>query len=101
MFEIEKNKKEFVQKSKILEEEFDIFYSILLKKIKIIPEQEYLAFKEQSKNISPDEKDWPYFALAILLKCPIWTNDQELKKQNKMEIISTNELKEILEKRSS
>ncbi|PIN85274.1 MAG: hypothetical protein COV47_03030 [Candidatus Diapherotrites archaeon CG11_big_fil_rev_8_21_14_0_20_37_9] len=43
------------------------------------------------KKISPDPKDVPYFALALKLRCPIWTNDKLLKKQKKVKIISTSE----------
>lgn len=44
------------------------------------------------KKISPDPNDADYFALALMLKCPIWSNDKELLKQNVVRIYSTGEL---------
>jgi predicted nucleic acid-binding protein len=43
-----------------------------------------------------DEKDTHYVALALKLNCPIWSNDTDLKKQNKVKIYNTKELLEEL-----
>lgn len=42
-----------------------------------------------AKQISPDKKDIDYFALALMLNCPIWSHDKKLKEQNKILIYST------------
>lgn len=62
-----------------------------LAKINEFKRQEYMDFLHEAKQISPDQKDTPYFALALKLNCPIWTNDKLLKTQQKVIIISTSE----------
>ncbi|MEK6968674.1 MAG: PIN domain-containing protein [Nanoarchaeota archaeon] len=49
----------------------------------------------EAKKISPDPDDVAYFALALYLGCPIWSNDKRLKEQNKVRIITTKELAQI------
>ena len=49
-------------------------------------------FRKGKKN----KKDVLYFALALKLKCGIWSNDKKLKEQNKVKVYCTGELlKEI------
>ncbi|MBI2043771.1 PIN domain-containing protein [Candidatus Pacearchaeota archaeon] len=42
-------------------------------------------------------KDAPYLALALKLKCPIFSGDKGLKKQNRVRIISPRELLDTFE----
>lgn len=67
----------------------------IIKNIKLIPSEEIFPFISEASTISPDKDDVAYFALALKLKCAIWSNDVKLKKQNRVKIYST---KEILEK---
>jgi len=60
--------------------------------VTVIPETEYASFIKDAKSISPDEKDMIYFALALKLKCGIWSNDKRLKSQNHIKIYSTAEV---------
>ena len=60
--------------------------------IHLVPLSELKHQKENALNICPDKDDAEYFALALHLNCPIWSNDQKLKKQNKVRIITTKEL---------
>ncbi len=43
-------------------------------------------------NSPPDENDIIYFALALKLKCCIWSNDKALKRQDRIMVLSTKEL---------
>ena len=48
---------------------------------------------EKARKISPDEKDTVYLALALKLRCGLWSNDKDLKeKQNSVQVYSTEEL---------
>lgn len=44
------------------------------------------------KNI--DEKDTPFLALALKLEYPIWSNDKHFKKQEKIQVYTTEDLLE-------
>ena len=62
----------------------------------VIPKEEYSKFIKEAEEISPDEKDILYFALALKLRCGIWSNDKKLKEQNKIKVYSTGELRRFV-----
>ena len=90
--ELENNKEEILEKSKLNEEEFEWLYIILKHNITIIPEEEFLKYRERAEEVCPDHKDIVYFALALYLNCAIWTNEKKLKEQPKVVVYSTHEL---------
>ncbi len=69
---------------------------ILRKRISLIPNEETQAYFEKAKRLSPDKNDIEYFALALKLHCPIWTNDKQLKKQSTVKIYNTQEILKIV-----
>jgi len=73
-------------------EEFEELVRIIKKKIKTVPNEETEKYINKAGKISPDKNDIDYFALALKLKCPIWSNDKELKKQEKITVYSTEDL---------
>ncbi len=52
----------------------------------------YASFLQQARKLSPDPKDAPYFAAALSLGCPIWSQDAALKRQCKIAVLSTAEV---------
>ena len=64
--------------------------------INIIPKEDFVDYIEEAEKISPDPNDIMYFALALKLKCGIWSNDKRLKRQNKIKVYSTEELNSML-----
>ena len=64
--------------------------------IKAIPTEFYEDKIKEAYEIMKDidEKDTHYVALALKLNCPIWSNDNDLKKQNKVKVYNTKELLE-------
>jgi len=76
-------------------EEFERLMHILKKKIKTIPNEETQQYIKKAKDISPDENDADYIALAIKLRCAVWSNDKELKNQEEVKVYSTKDLVEI------
>lgn len=49
-----------------------------------------------AKWACPDPNDAEYFALAITLGCPIWSNDKKLKEQSSVKVYSTKEVAELI-----
>ena len=90
--EIIKYGEEIAEKTKrdiqSLKEIFDVISSL----VKLIDFVDYELFIPDSEKISPDKKDVDYFALALKLNCPIWSNDKRLKEQNKVKILNTEEI---------
>lgn len=51
-------------------------------------------YKDEAKKLIHD-KDVPFFALALKLKCPIWSNEPDFKKQSKVKILNNKEIIEL------
>lgn len=81
-----------LKKTSRTKEEFIQIMHMLKDIITVIPKEEYSKFIEEAEKISPDEKDVLYFALALKLKCGIWSKDKKLKTQDKIKVYSTEEL---------
>lgn len=91
--EFEKYADFILNKTERSEEEFNELIQILKKRIKTISNEETDEFTYEAEKICPDKKDIDYFALALKMKCPIWSNDKILKtKQSVIKIYSTNDL---------
>ena len=95
--EFEKHKSEIIEKTHRNSEEFWDIYSQIREITTIVPVKEFEEYLEEAKRICPDENDVPYFALALKLKCGIWSNDKKLKEQNEIRIYTTEELAEEFE----
>ena len=94
--EFNKYKEYLKDKTKREEDEFEKFLDLFERNVILVPKEEYSKFITEAEKISTDEKDVLYFALALKLKCGIWSNDKKLKTQNKVKVYSTEELlKEI------
>lgn len=93
-FEIIAHRDEFMQKMLVTEEEFLKAMELGMENITIIPVEDYGKLKKHSLKICPEghKDDWPFFALALYLNCPLWSNDKALKKQNKVKVYTTEEL---------
>ena len=94
--EFKKHKDEILDKSHRSEYEIERLFDIAEEIIKIIPQEEFSDKIDEAKLICPDINDIMYFALALELNCPIWSNDRKLKEQNKVKIYSTEDLIKIL-----
>ncbi len=83
---------EFILKE-LNENKEEVFREIMQNSnIEIILKDEFYDQMETAKKICPDINDIHYFALALKLSCPIWSNDKKLKEQNKIKVFNTKEL---------
>jgi len=97
--ELKRNIQGIMKYSKLSSEQVEFIIKEGLKKfIAIIPSEEFEQRNEQAKKLSPhdSDKDTPYFALALKLNCGIWSNESGFKKQSKVKIFNTKELRELL-----
>ncbi len=90
--EFNKHEEECLKKSGLSKEEFSERKKGVFYKIKFLEFRDFRKFLNRAEKCSPDSDDVPYFALALNLNLPIWTNDAELKKQDKVKILSTEEV---------
>ncbi len=94
--ESEEHEQEIKEKSGLTDGEFKTVLELIFSRITFVSFYEYEKFIAEAKEICPDPDDVEYFALALRLKCPIWSNDQKLKKQDKIKVYNTSELKRLL-----
>src|SRR3989338_2158165 len=80
--ELAKGKARIKEYAGIDEPAFIILFSLLENRIESVPEPEYSEFLLKAKNLAPHIKDVPYFALALLLNCPIWSDEKSFKEQD-------------------
>lgn len=95
-FEIGKNFDDIVKRSKLSKEELSEVFSFIKEQVQTIPFSEFSDKLKKAKYLAPHEKDAQYFALALLLNCPIWSFENAFSNQSEVEIISTKRLLELL-----
>ncbi len=93
--ELKEHKLEIIKKSLLTEREFNILFLKLLKYVNIIPDYIIEEYKEEAFNIMGriDEKDVQFIATALAFNCSIWSDDKHFKKQDKVKILTTNEMR--------
>ncbi len=93
LVEFEKYRKLIKVKTNRSDAEFDKLIGVLDRRISFVPLEEIRPFIETAIEITPDEKDAPYLALALRLDIPVWSNDRALKeKQDVVRVFSTHDL---------
>ena len=90
------HKEEIIKKMNRSLNEFDYILGLLKSLIKFVPREEFQRFLGEAEIVTPDKDDAPYFALALKLNIPIWSNDKKLKEQNKVKVYSTSEILSLL-----
>lgn len=86
-----------LEKTERRKEEFEELLNILKMKIKTVPNEETKKYLLEASRICPDKNDIEYFALALKLHCPIWSQDKELRQQSAIKIYSTEELSRMFQ----
>ena len=95
--EIEKHRPLIVKKSELSVEELEEGLNDLLRKVVLIaPHSDDKELGLLAFNVCPDKEDFQYFALALKLGCPLWSNDKVLKGQDAVQVYSTSEILELL-----
>ena len=94
--ELNEHLDEIKLKAKINIGVFELYKKILSWFVEFVPVLEYKDFKEEAESIAPDPDDTQYFALALKLKCGIWSNDKRLKRQSRVKVFNTKDLKNLL-----
>ena len=98
--EVEEHKDELIEKSNLEKEEFNNLISRLKKYFKIVPIEEIISYKQEADSIigNIDKDDVLFFATSLAFgRCPIWSDDLDLKKQKEIKVYSTKEIIESLE----
>jgi predicted nucleic acid-binding protein len=96
LHEFEKYKEECLKKSRLSKKDFEDRKSEILSHINFIEFSEYKEFIKEALKGLIDEDDSCYIALGLKIQAPIWSNDKDMKKQEKVTILSTEDLIQII-----
>lgn len=73
-------------------EEIAVLFLLLTQRIQVFPEISYQPFIKKALALAAHPEDAPYFALALMLKTGVWSNDKGMKDQTAVTVYSTQEL---------
>ena len=99
--EVRNHKEEILLKSRLTEEDYHQLLYRLLQYILIIPNEIMYPFKKQALEIIKEIDTDDVLFIACALAFPhsiIWSDDKKLKNQNKIKILNTKEMIELLRK---
>ncbi|MBD3314039.1 PIN domain-containing protein [Candidatus Woesearchaeota archaeon] len=94
--EIEKHRAEILKKTERTPDDFRRLLDILKRRLNLVPFEELVPFVRNAEETSPDPDDMVYFALALKLNIPIWSNDKKLKEQEEVKVYSTEEIMKLV-----
>ncbi len=94
--EIKKHSDELCKRLRMKNKTFIEHFNKLKEVIQFIPKKEYSGFLKESEEISPDKNDAEFFALCLKYSCILWSNDLALKNKNKINVLSTEDIIEIM-----
>ncbi|MEA3330039.1 MAG: PIN domain-containing protein [Nanoarchaeota archaeon] len=94
--ELNKYNQEIIKKTKINNKEFNNQLKKLKELVKFIDGKNYQIFIQEAQDFSPDKSDSEFFALCLKENTILWSNDSLLKNQNKIKVLSTQDLIESL-----
>jgi predicted nucleic acid-binding protein len=95
---IEKYKDLVLKKSGLDEESFHLVLSKLLARIELVNRSTYKENLARAKEIMSDidPEDTTFVAMALSIpNSVIWSRDKHLQKQNEIEVVDTNDLREL------
>ena len=93
--EINTHAKTIQAKASIDEQEFRTLRTELATHINFLPINHYQEQLKKAYKLCPDNNDIDFFALALKERTTIWSNDKQLKQQNKITILNTLEVIEM------
>jgi len=96
--EMEKYKNELLKKSGMSKEEFNKLLKIILKKVKIIPNEVLTNYKKEALELVKeiDINDMVFVACALAhFNSVIWSDDKRLKNLKNIKVLNTQEIIEI------
>ncbi len=96
--EIEAHRAELLRKSKLTDENLSYLLKFIFDKMDLVSPEEIQPFRDYAIEIMKeiDIDDAPFLAAAMMLGCPIWSNDAHLKVQRMVKVFTTEEILPLL-----
>ena len=90
--ELDNHSLECMKKSGLSENQFNLRRKEVESRITFYDVTFYKALLKKALKMISDPDDSPYLALALAIKCPIWSNDAHLKEQLPVDVLTTKDL---------
>jgi len=95
--ELVKHKEEILFGTRIRANEFNELMKSLSTFVDFIKTSEYIDSIGEARSLFPEHlKDVDFFALALKLNCPLWSNEKLHKRQSKVKVFNTDELRKLV-----
>ena len=95
--EFEKHKERLLKEAKLPKDEFNELAKFLFEEINLVPASQFSELLPPARaSLTTHQKDAPYLALALKLKCPIFSGDKTLIRLSPVKVFSPRELLEKL-----
>lgn len=101
--EMQKHKAELLKKSRMPEEDFGKLLQLILRKVVVVPNEVIVPHKKEAFGIVKEIDQDDVIFVACALAYPnsiIWSNDRKLKEQEKVKVLNTKEIIELLKRYS-
>lgn len=96
--EMEKHKDELIKKSGMIPEDFNKLLQLILNKVMIILSEILYPYRKEALEIIKDIDIDDVTFIACALAYPdsiLWSDDKKIKKQSKVKVLNTTEIKEM------
>lgn len=94
--ELEEKREVIRARTIFTDQEISALIDAIQQRIRFVPIAEFVRRWREAMQVCPDPDDIMYFALALHLRCSLWSNDKRLKEQKKIPVYATHELMELL-----
>ena len=92
LIELKKHAPEIRRKAFLSPKAFNTMRLELTSFVEFLPLETYAKELKKAVAVSPDPDDCDFFAVALSLKAPLWSNDRALKQQQHLPVFSTQDL---------
>lgn len=102
--EMKKHKKELMKKTKLPEKDFNELLELILRRVLIVPNEALYKYRKEAMKIVKDidSDDEIFIACALAYPdCVLWSDDKKLKKQPKVKVVNTGEIKDYIDNSSA
>ncbi len=98
--ELSRHKQEILRKAQMSEDELDLSVAKLFQSTILLPDELVAKYMPTAKRIMDaiDPADTPFIAAAMACQCAIWSDDRHFRQQNKVRILTTQDMKRLLRK---
>lgn len=94
--ELKKYSSLIISKTRISKKEFSKKLNDLQSFVKFFPKKDYNNFLKKAEKFSPDKDDAEFLAICLKSNLPLWSNDKVLKEQDKVIVLNTKDIIDVI-----